>query len=55
MGWKTEPAIISEHMETAFTLDQTSDGELLSLDELGTFLSQLASEGLIAVTKIIQK
>ena len=37
----------SEPMEAAFTLDQTADGEFLSLDDLGKLLLQLASQGVL--------
>jgi len=36
---------LSEPMETVFTLDQTADGEFLSLDDLGKLLLHLASQG----------
>lgn len=39
----------SEPMETAFTLDQTADGEFLSLDDLGKLLLHLASQGLLCL------
>lgn len=37
----------SEPMEGAFTLDQTADGEFLSLDDLGKLLLHLASQGVL--------
>jgi len=40
-----ESGDLSEPMETAFTLDQTADGEFLSLDDLGKVLLHLASQG----------
>jgi len=39
----------SEPMETAFTLDQTADGEFLSLDDLGNLLLHLSSQGLLCL------
>lgn len=42
-----EPGDSSEPMEAAFTLDQTADGEFLSLDDLGKLLLHLASQGLL--------
>ena len=35
-------------MDTTFILDQTADGEFLSLDDLGKVLTYLASMGMIA-------
>ena len=36
---------LTEPMEAAISLDQTADGEFLSLDELGKLLFHLASQG----------
>ncbi|XP_078381354.1 E3 ubiquitin-protein ligase rnf213-alpha-like isoform X3 [Oculina patagonica] len=40
-----EPHHSSEPMEASITLDQTADGEFLSLDELGKLLLHLTSQG----------
>ena len=40
-----ESGELSEPMETTFTLDQTADGEFLSLHDLGKLLLHLASQG----------
>ena len=35
-------------MDSTFVLDQTADGEFLSLDDVGNFLTNLASMGMIS-------
>ena len=45
-----QPEDSSEPMEAAITLDQTADGEFLSLDELGNLLLHLASQGSVCVS-----
>ena len=44
-----QPEDSLEPMEASITLDQTADGEFLSLDELGNLLLHLASQGLLCV------
>jgi len=39
----------TEPMEAAFTLDQTADGEFLSLDDLGKLFLHLASQGVLCL------
>ena len=50
-----EPEEVSQPMDTALSLDQTADGEFLSLDQLGKVLSQLASQGLILAFDFLKK
>ena len=50
-----EPEEVSQPMDTALSLDQTADGEFLSLDQLGKVLSQLASQGLILAFDFFKK
>ena len=35
-------------MDSTFALDQTANGEFLSLDDVGNFLTNLASMGMIS-------
>ena len=39
---------LPQSVETTFNLDQTADGEFLSLDDLGKVLTHLASLGMIS-------
>ena len=40
---------LPQSVDTTFILDQTADGEFLSLDDLGKVLNHLASLGMISV------
>ncbi len=50
-----EPHHSSEPMEASITLDQTADGEFLSLDELGKLLLHLTSQGWLIVLYAVRK
>ena len=39
---------LPQSVDTTFILDQTAEGEFLSLDELGKVLTHLASLGMIS-------
>ena len=46
---------VLESMETPFTLDQTTEGKFLSLDDLGKVLTHLASLGMAFMNLTIEK